>query len=79
MLKGLANQMEQLIGDETNQQQQQQRLVVNSNLVSISIVPDPRYAIKVDFTAPIELTFKHLEPTHSGSTPHCVYWDTNIR
>lgn len=90
MLKGIGAQMEQQLGPSDHQQQQQQqqtdpnsqRLVVNSNLVSFSIVADPRYTMKVDLSAPIELVFKHLEPLDDRrglAAPHCVYWDTTIR
>lgn len=60
----------------------QQRLVVNSNLVSFSIVADPRYTIKVDLSAPVELVFKHIEPLAGwqlSASPLCVYWDTSTR
>lgn len=75
MLRGLGNQMEPADGAE----------VVNSQLVSMSIVADARYKyapIKVDLSAPLELTFQHLRPA-SGSPasqpPRCAYWDASHR
>lgn len=69
------------------------RWLVNSNLVTISIVADPRFKvtpIKVDLSAPIELVFAQLSATGSGqhnlewptrapSVARCAYWDTNAR
>lgn len=53
-----------------------QRMVVNSNLVSMSIVADPRFkypSVKVDLTAPIELVFKHNDAKASNEP-----WSTNM-
>lgn len=70
------------------------QLVVNSNLVSLSIVADARFKyapLKVDLSAPIELTFRHLTPTtasssswtssttQTASSNRCAYWDTSVR
>lgn len=65
------------------QQQQQQPFVVNSHLVSLSIVADARFKyapLKVDLSAPIELTFRHLTPTTATAQENrCAYWDTGVR
>lgn len=50
---------------------QSRRLLVNSNLASVSIVADPRFKvtpIKVDLSAPIELLFRHLSPLSSAGS-----------
>lgn len=70
MIRGLGAQMEpkSLGGSE----QEPQRLVVNSDLVSLSIVADPRHKyapVKVDFSAPIELVFRHLDSSFSPRQP----------
>lgn len=58
------------------------RQLVNSNLVSLSIVADSRYKfspLKVDLAAPLELVLRHLEPLGSmGPPPSCVYWDSSL-
>lgn len=72
----------------TNEQVNVNRVIVNSNLVGLSIVADSRYKytpLKVDLSAPIELVFKHIEPRASDwalarrLNPRCVYWDNSIR
>lgn len=47
-----------------------QRFIVNSNLVSLSMVADSRFKpVKVDLSAPIELVFRHLFQANSvGAT-----------
>ena len=69
-------------------------LLVNSNLVSLSIVADARYKyapVKVDLSAPVELVFRHLAQPTSVALPaadasaagsgasRCVYWDATQR
>lgn len=53
MIKGFGSQMEPTLSAPPDS-----RTIVNSNLVSFSIVADPR-SIKVELSSPIELIFKH--------------------
>lgn len=88
MVRGLGSQMEPTAATNQNQhnqspvaseqaQQQPQKMVVNSDLVSLSIVAELRKSVKVDLSAPIELVFRHLAvgagrqqaPAPAGRTP----------
>lgn len=93
-LKGIGHQMspsaEFGLGSQQLNSLSNNRLMVNSNLFSLSIVADQRALknspIKVDLASPLELVFRHLEPltwsvgnVQQQQQPRCVYWDSNIR
>lgn len=67
-------------GFETNHNQ---RMFVNSNLVSMSIVADPRFkypSVKVDLSAPIELVFRHTDARFANELWSAVdSQTTNVR
>ena len=74
MIKGLGAQMEPPSGGSGTSG----RSLVNSDLVSLSIVADSRFKstpVKVDLSAPVELVFRHLDqqatdwPPAAGQVP----------
>lgn len=59
MLRQLGSQMEPREQQPPDSTGQRRVALVNSDLVSFSIVADTRRPLKVDLSAPIELVFRH--------------------
>lgn len=80
MIKGLGSQMEPKTSTSdiitttssdnfVTNTHNKQRFIVNSNLVSLSIVADSRFKpVKVELSSPIELVFKHLFSSYNSAT-----------
>jgi len=84
MIRWLGSQMEAQPQQQQQQQQQvtlgainQQRQLVNSDLVTFALVGDSgKSRVKVDFCAPVELTFRHQIRGSAQSRMGQSYGDT---
>ena len=54
------------------------RRVINSKVMTLSLVGETNNAFNIRLAQPIQLQFKHLIEENT-SNPQCVYWDYNIR
>ena len=52
--------------------------VINSKVMTLSLVGETNNAFNVRLAQPVQLQFKHLIEDNV-SNPQCVYWDYNIR
>ncbi|CAG2110577.1 unnamed protein product [Medioppia subpectinata] len=52
--------------------------VINSKVMTLSLVGETNNAFNIRLAQPIQLRFKHLIEDNM-SNPQCVYWDYNIR
>ena len=52
--------------------------VINSKVMTLSLVGETNNAFNVQLAQPVQLQFKHLIEDYV-SNPQCVYWDYNFR